>query len=481
MSAAILTEAARHMTDAIEHAPSPLGKIIGGVAGFLLGAALVVGAAILIGSGVGLLVISAALTVGLLASDVGEKVGELIQQMFPPAPDNIVKGSPDVTVGARALQAARVKDEVSCHSGKKIASGCATITINREPAARVQEKTECSGEIKTGCATVKYGGPSITVLPIEPPPEAQWLLWYNRTKTVLQVVDFVLGVVTFKGGPRAFFNFKARIVDGYRALRTSWSALRGGVTTARVVNAVIDTHSFVDPVVSTGMNFFEGKYGDRLGYFTESGEPVAALGKWGFTDSAGYQGFAAGYNTVGMAGSVRDTRRAFSGPTEASPIQTPEAPQGTTRTDGGVLELAPPAGHTRTQGGILLEDPPAGFHRSEGGVLMPGAAPPPDAPRLAPAILDVSGNPISSTAPRLQPAILDASGTPIPADAPRLQPPILDATGQPLPSTAEVRGARFDRFVDQVKGPLGVAKGGFDVYENGSNALGGGQQPAPGP
>lgn len=480
MSAAILTEAARHMTDAVEHAPSPLGKIIGGIAGFVLGAALVVGVALLMATGVGALVVaSVALTVGLAMSDVGEKVGEAIQKMFPPAPKNIVKGSPDVTVGSRSLQAARVKDEVSCHSGKKIASGCATITINREPAARVQEKTECSGEIKTGCATVKYGGPSITVLAIEPPPEEQWLLWYNRAKTVLQVADFVLGIVTFKGGARAFFNFKGRIVDGFRAVRGSWSALRGGVTMGRLGKAVLDTHGFVDPVVSTGMNFFEGKYGERLGYFTESGQPVSALGKWGFTEGAGYQGFAAGYNTVGLAGSARDLRDGLRRPTETSPIQTPEAPQGTTRTDGGVLELAPPAGHTRSSGGILLEDPPAGFHRSEGGVLMPGSAPPPDAPRLSPAILDASGNPISSTAPRLQPAILDASGTPIPADAPRLQPPILDAGGQPLPSTADLRAAREERFSNQMKGSSGVVKGAFDVYENSSNAVNG--PPPPGP
>ena len=58
--------------------------------------------------------------------------------------------------------------ECSRHGRNRIAEGSATIRINRQPAARRGDHTECGAVIMAGAKSIILGGPSVQVLPIRP-------------------------------------------------------------------------------------------------------------------------------------------------------------------------------------------------------------------------------------------------------------------------------------------------------------------------
>ncbi|HSN98616.1 MAG TPA: PAAR domain-containing protein, partial [Candidatus Nanopelagicales bacterium] len=285
MGAAELKEAARHQEDPIEHSASFLGAVIGAVVGLAIGIAIVAGT---VATGGGLLVLlgSLALAAGTAAafSGLGKDIGKLIGSFIPMNAGDIKQGSPDVTVGSRTLQAARVEDPVKCHEGQRIAEGCVTIYINNKPAARVEQKTECNGKIKEGCPTVKYGGPTGQFLAIKDPDDPAWFFWATE---ILDWISFAGGVTTLfrKGGMRI-----VRLLTNPRAWRTA--------PVRQLAYDVADKFYFVAD------KYFGGNFGDYIN--RAGGESPSWLSKWEFTDSTAYQVTKIGWGAFGVSGDVRN-------------------------------------------------------------------------------------------------------------------------------------------------------------------------------
>ncbi|TKC96362.1 PAAR domain-containing protein, partial [Polyangium fumosum] len=150
MSEATPLEQAVRIDDAVEHSLAFLGAVLGALGGLALG---------LLVFGTGPLGWLAAAGVAVYFSNAGEKAFKNLKHEA----GDVAEGSPNVFVGEPGRNAARARDKVRCHD-LQIATGCATISINQELAARVKEETVCDGKLKTGCETVFYGGPSARVL-----------------------------------------------------------------------------------------------------------------------------------------------------------------------------------------------------------------------------------------------------------------------------------------------------------------------------
>lgn len=92
-----------------------------------------------------------------------EKIGEMIEYKGEAA---IATGSSNVWING--LKAARGDekdgDTLSCHGGAKIKEGSQWVSFNKKPAARITDRTECSGKLSLkpeSVANVFIGGPPI--------------------------------------------------------------------------------------------------------------------------------------------------------------------------------------------------------------------------------------------------------------------------------------------------------------------------------
>lgn len=202
-------EQAARIDDPIEHTQSTLGALVGGAIGVLAAVAIV-------GSG-GTLLLAAGVIVG------ASYLGELAGSTQPRRADGIAEGAESVFIGAPDRNAARVRDEVACHSGEVIVSGCRDILIETLQAARAEEETRCSGKIEKDacCPTVYFGGPSVQVLPKRVHGELPAWLFYGRE---------VLSVFTLFGGA-------LKAVQGWRAM----SNLMRAYEVAQATYGVVDT------------------------------------------------------------------------------------------------------------------------------------------------------------------------------------------------------------------------------------------------
>ncbi|NUP08736.1 MAG: hypothetical protein HOW73_22030 [Polyangiaceae bacterium] len=171
-------EAAR-FGDEIGHTHALLGFLAGAVVGALFAVAIIAltgGAALVVVAGA---VLAGAGSGALAGAELGatcdaERVGP------------IATGSSTVIIGRDSRRAARAGvDLVQCkqHDKKLIAQGSETVVFGEGPgaplglAARKSERTQCDGKISEGWATVLIGGPTQTVVEIEPevPVELRWL------------------------------------------------------------------------------------------------------------------------------------------------------------------------------------------------------------------------------------------------------------------------------------------------------------------
>jgi uncharacterized Zn-binding protein involved in type VI secretion len=409
MGAAVLKEAARQLVDPIEHSSAFWGALAGAVVGLVIGVAIVA-ATIATGGGALVLIGSLLVAAGTVASmtTLGKDIGALIGglSIFNYNAGDIELGSPNVTVGGRDLHAARVKDPVKCHSGKKIATGCATISINQEPAARVDEKTECSGTIKEGCKTVKYGGPSVEVLKVEDEPTPAWFKW---TMEVLDWIGFIGGITSIIKNAGKF------------ALRSllkpqTWSQFR-------------EAAMFAYDVVDKGVFLFDKYAGGAFGEYYEAAtgrKPPSWLEKQAYTDSTAYKVAKAGWGLIGAANSFNEampTFRRWLGFRDPPTIHLPSAPEGFSRTDGGILVPDAPAGYKATDSGLLVPAPPPRVESPTGGqgtILLPGQSPRVEAPRII-----KPGDPdfvLPGEAPRVDKPAGSSSGLILPGD-PRFSMP----------------------------------------------------------
>jgi uncharacterized Zn-binding protein involved in type VI secretion len=89
---------------------------------------------------------------------VADKVGEMMAEGGIPA---IKKGSHNVSINLRP--AARGSEEhgdpLKCHEGKKLIQGSEWVSINKIPAARLNDWTNDSGKVATASPNVIIGGP----------------------------------------------------------------------------------------------------------------------------------------------------------------------------------------------------------------------------------------------------------------------------------------------------------------------------------
>lgn len=438
MSAAEKLEAARHRADPIEHGAGFIGALAGAVVGLAIGIALVAGT-VVTGGGLAVFLGTLLVAAGTAASisSLGKDIGKFIGEKLSYNAGNIKRGSPDVTVGGRHLQAARVEDPVDCHDGKRIAEGVKFIAINNKLAARVELKTECNGTIKEGCATVKYHGPVERVLEVKDPDDPAWFFWATEA----------LDWLSWVGGVTGFFK-----EGGKRILR-----LLINPRTWRQVS-FRQAYDALDKVYFLADKYFGGNFAD---YLERTGhQRPQALDKWGFTDSDAYKLFKIGWGSVGARYTYRDwrSRRSGGGSSDAPagggnqspPADAPggggnrppsadapaggnrppsaDAPAGgnrppsadaptAPRRDSDLLEIPQtPPGYRRTESGLLVPEAPRGFQRTESGLLIPSPAPriePPGGGRLW----------LPGQAPRVEPPILTPSA--LPAPAPRVSSLIL--------------------------------------------------------
>jgi uncharacterized Zn-binding protein involved in type VI secretion len=160
-----MSQAAR-LNDRIGHSPS-MNWLLTGLAA---GAAIGVGAIAIVGTG-GL---AAAAVVGGLAAG-GAGIGELFSTMSwaPKEICGVIKGECSGNVFTNGIQAARAHvDVVDCYKHSlpypPIATGSATVFINGQPAARVNDKAGCSAVITSGSNNVYIGGGTMQTDVLEP-------------------------------------------------------------------------------------------------------------------------------------------------------------------------------------------------------------------------------------------------------------------------------------------------------------------------
>jgi len=164
------------------------------VQGLLLGAAVGVGAALVIGTG-GLA--TAAIVGGMAAGGAG--VLELLSSMSW-APKEvcgmIITGSPDIFINNRPAARAHV-DKTICskHSGTPpIATGSATVMFNNMPAARVDDTITCGAVIVEGSPDVIIEGGTVQTDTIQPENLVPaWVHW--------SLLAVGIGAAVILGGP----------------------------------------------------------------------------------------------------------------------------------------------------------------------------------------------------------------------------------------------------------------------------------------
>jgi uncharacterized Zn-binding protein involved in type VI secretion len=157
-------QAAARLNDPIAHTSAMEGLVKGALAGALVGAGLVLGAALIVGTG-GLtapLVFGLMLTGVAMGAWIGEFVGSL--SFFNKIKGKIASGSSNVFVNFKPLARAEADTGKCSEHGPappKIATGSGSVFINGYPAARVDDVLGCSGFIAEGSPDVFIGGEQV--------------------------------------------------------------------------------------------------------------------------------------------------------------------------------------------------------------------------------------------------------------------------------------------------------------------------------
>jgi len=160
--------AAARVGDPIEHTAALEGLLVG----LAVGAAAVVGAAVLGVSVIATGGLAAVAIVGAtitLTAGIGELIGSL--SCCTNQAGQILKGSGNVYINGRPAARAHL-DTADCEKHgplpKVIAEGSDSVYINGQPAARVGDHTVCGGKISAGSNNVNIGGGTKTTDQIDP-------------------------------------------------------------------------------------------------------------------------------------------------------------------------------------------------------------------------------------------------------------------------------------------------------------------------
>jgi uncharacterized Zn-binding protein involved in type VI secretion len=174
-------QAAARLDDPIAHTSAAEGLVTGMLAGALAGAALVLGAALIVGTG-GL---SAPLVIGIMLTGIGMGgwIGEFFGSLsfFNKIAGKIATGSHNVFINfRRAARAEADTGQCSKHgpAPPQIATGSHNVFINFRRAARVNDKLVCGGFISEGSPDVFIGGGTYECKRVEDevPWQAHWLV-----------------------------------------------------------------------------------------------------------------------------------------------------------------------------------------------------------------------------------------------------------------------------------------------------------------
>lgn len=159
-----MLEAAR-MGDQVAHSNALLGFLKGMVAGAVIAVGLALLAGATIATGGGALILAGALLAG---AGGGALTGMELGATEKGSTDPIATGALRTFIGRDVRPAARaVEDETSCHAPQKIAEGSETVSIERFPAARRTDQTECGGKIDEGWPTVFIGKEAARYLAVQ--------------------------------------------------------------------------------------------------------------------------------------------------------------------------------------------------------------------------------------------------------------------------------------------------------------------------
>lgn len=175
---------AARVQDPFGHSSAMNGVLIGLAVGALVGTAILTG-------GVSLIAVGAAVAITGGAGLAGQAIG---QTMEGPVTGVITIGSPTVFVNRRpAAMTVLATGPCSQDSGAPVpvATGAASVSINRQAAARVGETMGCSAVIRRGSENVFIGGPSKQV--IRPTPEVPE--WLSNTMLAMTIGGTAIGTV----------------------------------------------------------------------------------------------------------------------------------------------------------------------------------------------------------------------------------------------------------------------------------------------
>lgn len=166
-------QAAARFGDPIAHSSAESGLITGA----LIGAGLVIAGALIVGTGgAALPFVFGAVLAGTAAGGwIGEFVGSL--SFFYKIAGRVASGSPDVFVNCKPLARALADiGECSKHGPQlqQIAMGSETVFIDNFPAARINDKLQCSGIIVEGSPDVFIGGGQARYTAYELENEVAW-------------------------------------------------------------------------------------------------------------------------------------------------------------------------------------------------------------------------------------------------------------------------------------------------------------------
>ncbi|MBD2782948.1 PAAR domain-containing protein, partial [Xenorhabdus szentirmaii] len=173
-----------------------IGSLIsaaGGIAAGFLFAAGVAASCI----GVGVLLIGAAIAVGMAASTLGDKARDAGVSMGASSQSptgTITTGSPNVFINNKAAAIA-TRSQVACSKEngiRQMAQGSDSVLINGLPASRVGDKTTCDAAVMTGSPNVIIGGGTKTTEKITP-EIPKWAY------TASDLTMFAAGLLSFGG------------------------------------------------------------------------------------------------------------------------------------------------------------------------------------------------------------------------------------------------------------------------------------------
>lgn len=162
--------AAARINDPIGHTPAMRGLLGGLLAGVVVGAAIAAIGIATVGTG-GLMAVAIVGAGAAMGGGLGEAFSGL--SFVPKQVAGKIAGVCSKNVFTNGLAAARAHlDRITCDKHPSppapIASGSGTVFINSMPAARVDDKTGCGGDITEGSSNVFIGGGTVQTDPIHP-------------------------------------------------------------------------------------------------------------------------------------------------------------------------------------------------------------------------------------------------------------------------------------------------------------------------